>query len=121
MYVDNNQRGIVNNAINKLTNDANTFTFKDIEITPREVIVTTSGDLRLIQGSLTFENDGDASQVYAELISLVDAPQVKNKIEYVEILLLSNTHHFPNPLPDVVFRTYEGGAITNLDAYELHI
>lgn len=100
-----------------MTSDAELYVYKDIPIYPQSITVDVNGQLKLVTGGLTFDTNADANQVYLELLSLLDSPQVRNKIEYAEVLLLSNTHHYQNPLPDQIISQTTGGDILNLDAY----
>lgn len=112
---------IKNTLFDKLIIDENTLSFKEIPLPTKELMVGNTNELVIIQGHFTFNNDSDASRMYSQLVTLSDSITVRNNVEFIEIYLLSNTHHYPNPLPDVIIAHTTIGDKINVELYNSRI
>lgn len=121
VYIENAQRGLINNVLNKLNSDVQTYTFKDIPIVVDEFLVDRDGILTVVRAGLVFENSSDALTAMTELDTLLNSGSARNRVVYAEFILTDNTHHYFNPLPDIDISRTTLGEFNNLATYETGI
>jgi len=54
----------------------------------------------VVTGMITFTDENDAAKTFLNLLDSISGDT--SIIEYSKILILQNTHHYKNPLPDVI-------------------
>jgi hypothetical protein len=115
MTVENQEKVI--SILNSINTEISTSVIKTINIAPDvKFYGNDKNELYVLAGSYTFVNDARANQVFIAL--LMDATTHRNSIEYGKLLLTENTHHWTNPLPDVVLNQDLKGLEGNLGRYE---
>ena len=83
------------------------YSYKDQQIPTLSTIINrnTGAIQYLYSGYLTFINDADAQKFKDSIFTQIKSADVA----YALIYYLGNTHHYTNPLPDVVLEKIEFG------------
>lgn len=84
---------------------------------PESEFIDRNNTLYLVEGRILFTSSTDAQRTYSDLVTLSTVN--RGFLEYGEIYLTDNTHHYPNPQPDIITNSDLKGTRSNLEKYDL--
>lgn len=103
--------------LNDFNSNIQTSTIRSTSIVPDAVFVDRNDSLMLVRGAVIFQSLIEAQRAYNDLVSLTTVD--RNAIEFGRIIITENTHHYPNPLPDVVLNSDIKGVRENLERFDV--
>lgn len=108
------QESKVINFLNTFNSDIMISQLKETDKSPDSRFADRLSQLYIVDGSVTFTNDADAERTFSNLVDLarIDSKQIL----YSTITIMENTHHYPNPQPDIVLNADIKGDIANIES-----
>jgi len=92
---------------------------RETPVLPDSRFADRNNELIVIRGEVTFNIDSEANRMFNDIVARATID--RSAIEYSVIQITDNTHHYPNPLPDVVTNSDTKGTRSNLDRYTFDI
>ena len=117
IYVPAEHQDRVIAFLNDFNTNVSTSVVRETRTMPDAFFVDRNDVLYKLQGAVIFESITDAERTYNSLVSLTTVD--RGSIEFGRIIITENTHHYPNPLPDVILNSDTKGERGNLDRYQI--